>query len=207
MLFFLALAACDSEPLACDTMAAYSVNVTVDAPNAENLTVTYAVDGVDKGACDSWQAGSYACGVEMAGHFVITLMADNYATTTAEVDVAQGECHVEPEALTLAPEAVDCSDTSPSIVVNLTASDGTALFDPSVLWIESGGEIDQPCNYFGDIEGGTQWTCGDGTPGDFIVTGMATGYGPATQSVPVPNSDFGCGPETQTVGMVLEPDA
>lgn len=206
MLFFLALAACDSEPLACDTMAAYSVNVTVDAPAEDVVSVTYTVDGVEKGECDAMPDGVWACGIEVAGHFVITATVRGYQPTPKEVDVEQGECHVVPVAITILPQ--DCETAgSPSILVNLTASDGTALFDPSVLWVASGGDTDEACIYFGDIEGGTQWTCGDGNAGDFVVTGMATGYGPATQAVSVPDSDFGCGPETQTVDMVLAPDA
>lgn len=203
MVLLLALVACDSAPTACDTMAAYSVNVTVDAASADIVSVTYSVDGVDKGACDGMPGGTYACGVEVAGHFVVTANVRGFQPTSVAVDVAQGECHVEPQSLTIEPE--DCESVSDAIHVRLSGADGGALLNPAVLWIASGGDVDAPCTQVDDDGAVSDWTCAEQATGDFVVTGTADGYDSGTLAVTVPDSDYGCGPETQDVDLVLTP--
>jgi hypothetical protein len=203
MFLLFALVACDAEPTACDTMAAYSVNVTVDAAAADIVAVTYTVDGVDKGACDAMPGGTYACGVEVAGHFVVTANVHGFVPTSAEADVAQGECHVEPASITIHPE--DCESVSDAIHVRLSGADGGALVNPAVLWIASGGDADEACALMDDDGAVSDWTCAEQATGDFVVTGVADGYAPASLAVSVPDSDFGCGPETQDVDLVLSP--
>ncbi len=205
MLFFALLAACDGgEPLACDTMAAYSTTVTVvDADGAEipDLTVTYAVDGVEVGACDTF-GGTWSCGIEVAGHFAITAGAAGFADQTVEVDVAEGECHVVGELVELTLEPLDCTaEAVAGIAVSLTGSYGETLDSPSVQyrdamiddtpWVECSGTAET-------------WTCAEELTGTFDVRGTAAGHTEAFDLVIVELDEAGCHPVTESVALVVE---
>jgi hypothetical protein len=90
---------------ACTEEALFSVDVTVvDSAGAPvtDATLKYSVDGGSESDCSHvFQTdNSYSCGVEQAGHFVITATR-GAVTQTAAVDVTEGECHVVPVSKTI----------------------------------------------------------------------------------------------------------
>lgn len=205
MLFFAILAACDGgEPLACDASAAYSTTVNVvDADGADipDVVVTYAVDDVEFGACDTF-GGTWSCGVEVAGHFAITASAPGFTDQTVEVDVAQGECHVLAAQVALTLEAADCTaEEVAGIAVTLTGSGGETLDTPIVQyrdamiddtpWVECSGT-------------GETWTCADELTGTFDVRGTASGHTEVFDLVIVELDEAGCHPVTESVTLVVE---
>lgn len=101
-----ALPACEAPPAACTELAAVSVtaNVTDDAANAINdATVTFVVDGGAEQGCDFVGDGSYSCGFEIEGDFVITATKPGFdsATATATVVKDADDCHVVSESVNL----------------------------------------------------------------------------------------------------------
>ncbi len=101
-----ALPACEAPAAACTELAAVSVtaNVTDDAANAINdATVTFAVDGGAAEDCDFVADGSYSCGVEVAGDFVITATKPGFDSATASATVVEDAdgCHVVGESVNL----------------------------------------------------------------------------------------------------------
>ncbi|MDI1444093.1 hypothetical protein [Polyangium sp. 6x1] len=97
------LAACSSDEVACTTIAAVSVTVTVvdstEAP-VTDAELTYTVNGGAAKPCEQVVENTYDCGVEESGNFVITATRDA-ATKTANVTVTADECHVIGQTLTM----------------------------------------------------------------------------------------------------------
>lgn len=98
-------AGCGGPLQACTEIAVFSVNVTVvDGASApvSDATLKYTVDGGPEKSCEQEDPtkNAYICGVEEAGHFVITATRGT-ATKTVEVDVSKDECHVVPEKTTI----------------------------------------------------------------------------------------------------------
>ena len=91
------------EPIACDTMAVGSVNVSVvDAAGAAiaGATVTYSGgDFVDQ-PCEEY-GGAYTCGWELAGEITVKAAATGFSPAEGSVTVEADVCHVIPQALTL----------------------------------------------------------------------------------------------------------
>lgn len=91
----------------CDDLAAVSVTVTVDddaGQPVDDAVVTFTVDGGLTQRCQSNGDGSYQCGIELSGDFVISVVRTGFAPQTAAVTVEADECHVigETVAVTLA---------------------------------------------------------------------------------------------------------
>ncbi len=205
MLLFALLTACDGgEPLACDTMAAYSTTLTiVDADGADipDVAVTYAVDGVEVGACDAF-GGTWSCGVEVAGLFAITAGAPGFADQTVEVDVAQGECHVVGELVELTLEPLDCTaEAVAGIAVSLTGSGGETLDTPIVQYRDAMIDDTAWVDCSGSGEG---WTCAEELTGTFDVRGTASGHTEVFDLVIVALDEAGCHPVTESVALVVE---
>jgi len=97
----------------CTMEAKYSVNLTLtdaDGNPLENAEVSYTVDGVEgQSVVDSWEAGTYAVGIEEAGDFEITVFAEvpfeddpccwMIGDTVISVTVEADECHVIPVSI------------------------------------------------------------------------------------------------------------
>ena len=92
--------ACD--PLACDTMAYTSVNVTVtdDSGSAvPDVEVTFSVDGGAASPCEVISSTEFGCGVEQAGDITVEASAPGFVTQSDSVTVDEDECHVLPETM------------------------------------------------------------------------------------------------------------
>lgn len=98
----------DDSGLDCDTMAVASVQVTVqlEDPDAAGEVAVTAVDAAGSEVlCDAMpDAGTWVCGWERAGEITVTATASGHLPASATVTVAQGECHVETELMTLSLE-------------------------------------------------------------------------------------------------------
>ena len=93
---------------ACIGSARPSVQVRLLGEGGQPLrgaAVAYAVDGGAPAACDEAWAGSYLCGFEIVGRFVITASMEGYTAGEAEAEVVADGCHVRSEevSMTLAP--------------------------------------------------------------------------------------------------------
>jgi hypothetical protein len=90
--------------LSCTDIAFSSVIVTVLDMNRVPVTdamLTFTVDGGPVQACNSGvETGTYACGVEVPGHFVITGSRGGM-TGMGEADVSADACHVHTVMLTI----------------------------------------------------------------------------------------------------------
>lgn len=100
--------ACPLEQVACTELAAFSVNVTLtddstDTP-IDDATVTFSVDGGAAQDCENLGGGSYACGVEVEGDFVINASHPDYVAGEGSATVVKDEdgCHVVGESVALA---------------------------------------------------------------------------------------------------------
>jgi len=99
-----ALAACDAPGTNCTLEAVTSVNVEVkDVGGAaiDDAEVVYTVDDGDEEDCDNRGEGRYACGVEVAGDFVVTAIKAGFADAERGVTVEDGGCHVAGENVEL----------------------------------------------------------------------------------------------------------
>jgi len=109
----LALSACDptdakddtaTTGLDCSAIAVYSTNVTVEDAGGETIadpSLSYEA-GDQSGPCEEY-AGTWSCGIEIAGPMTITGDAPGYAEASVEVDIpmdADG-CHPVPQEVTL----------------------------------------------------------------------------------------------------------
>jgi hypothetical protein len=190
----------------CTTIATYSVNVTVvdeqGAAVAEAI-VSYSVDGEERGACEDIGDGSFVCGVEEAGHFVITASAQGFEARSQEVVVNENECHVLPETLEISLLSEGCppGDQGAGIYVTLLGVEGVPLSAPVVQYRDA--MIDDtawlPCESWGD-----QWACAIGATGTFDVMGTADGYDTAYDLVTVELDPTGCYPEAEDITLQLE---
>lgn len=93
----------NDEPRACTDLAAASVNVILkDSKGApvSGARVDYSVDGGTPRACDDLDDGSYVCGYEITGVFSIVAV-EGRDEASGSVTVTRGECHVNPQVLTL----------------------------------------------------------------------------------------------------------
>ena len=119
--------ACDVGGTDCTTQAVASVSITLQDAEGNPVSaseITYTVDGgaEQSAECMDDDCTTAVAGWEVAGDFVITAIYDEphptdeccwyYDSATAEVSVAEGECHVDGQtlALTLDPDALACAD-------------------------------------------------------------------------------------------------
>ena len=107
---------------ACDEMAVASVTVQVasDADrNLEDAQASFRVDGGELQPCERMDAITFACGWEQPGLFEIEVSAPDHAPQVIEVEVFDGECHVEQEELfvELRSEPVCTATIEPSVVL------------------------------------------------------------------------------------------
>lgn len=97
-------AGCGDGAFTCLTNLVFSVDVAVVDANGvavTDATLTFTVDGGPSQDCHApTGAGTYACGDDQPGHFVITASRGGM-TGSGEADVVSGECHVAPVALTI----------------------------------------------------------------------------------------------------------
>ena len=187
------IAACSPPESACDLMAVSSVTVDLDAEDGGDLsgaTVTYAVDGGDPVACDSFGSSdsfgaSWSCGYEQAGVLTIRAEAGGYYAIERDVTVSEGECHVETEqvALTMEVESVDCTDSIfPSVLANVVGSTGEVLTGVAVTWALTSSEAaPQACTDYAD----DVWQCGEEVAGELEIYAIADGHVGQTQIVTV----------------------
>lgn len=198
-LLLLSLFACSTE-VACTDLAAYSTTVSVvDATGNRvvGITGTYTVDGGESKPCESWDAGELVCGVEEAGHFVISVSADGYEAATVEADVGADECHVIGEVLHVTLEEIACTaEVVASALVSVQAEDGTPLADSVVTYTVDGGAT-ATC----DASGTGSHTCGEDEVGQFVFEASAFGFQTQSASVVVEGDE--CHALTESVTITL----
>lgn len=90
---------------ACTTEARASVTVkVVDASGTPvtDASVTFAVDDEPARACESFPDGSYACGFEIAGEFVIGVARNGESKLEKlTIGMTADGCHVEGKSITI----------------------------------------------------------------------------------------------------------
>ncbi len=206
LLPLLSLTGCFEEERACDTSLRFSVNVAVSAEDGGDVSgavVTHAVDGGAFKPCESVSgAGDSACGMDVAGTFVIRVEADGYVAVDEEVVVEAGECHVESQsiAVVLIPEGVECTaEVVPSVLATIVASGGEALTGVNVQWGYRDADMaPQACS----SRGGDAWACGEEVAGDLEIYAAADGHGAPITSVHVDADE--CHVLTETVEIALD---
>ncbi|GDX78243.1 hypothetical protein LBMAG42_00540 [Deltaproteobacteria bacterium] len=198
----LTLFACETET-ACTELAAASLTLTLTGAGGAALVdpvVTYTVDGVDRGECTSFQEGSYTCGYEERGHFVVTASATGFETGTVEADVAADECHVIQEVVSLELEETACTaEVVASALVNLSGTGDEILEQSWVKFQPDGGEV-ADCS----SADGYAWTCGEDVTGPMTITAGASGHQDGSTTVDVQLDEAGCHAVTETVDLALE---
>lgn len=182
----------------------YSTNVSVvdsDGTALTGATVTYTVDGGASAACDEITAGDYACGMEEAGHFVISAELDGFAAGSAEVDVGADECHVEPEAVSITLEPLECTaEVVASVLVHLVGSSGETLDNPQVAYTLGDTAAPIACT----SSDGVDWVCGNDEWGDFVIDAVAGGHVAESVDVVVLPDAAECHPVTESIEVSLD---
>jgi hypothetical protein len=88
----------------CTTNIVFSVDVTVvdmSGATVPDATLFFTVDGGSIQPCGGGlEEGTYACGADVSGHFVITAESRGL-TGMAEADVSADACHVHPVTRTI----------------------------------------------------------------------------------------------------------
>ena len=116
--------ACE-KPVACDEMAAYSVNLKLldeDGSPITDAEISYTVDGVEGQTVDNFGDGEYVVGVEEAGDFEISIDVSiedpedeccwKEGSADLSLTIEEDECHVIPQILTPELDWVDvCADS------------------------------------------------------------------------------------------------
>lgn len=198
----LTLSACETET-ACTELAAASLTLTLTGAGGAALVdpvVTYAVDGADRGECTSFEAGSYTCGYEEQGHFVVSASATGFEAGTVEADVAADECHVIQEMVSLELQETACTaEVAASVLVNL-AGTGDEILEQSWVQYQAEGVAVADCS----SEDGYAWICGEDVTGPMTITAGASGHKDGSATVDVPLDEAGCHAVTQTVDLALE---
>ena len=196
--------ACYQTDTACTEIAMASVNVTLVDELGERVAgadVQYTVDGGASDACEEQNAGSYACGWELAGHFQITTNATGYDTDVFEVDVTEGECHVEPQTVQRTLSSLACTtQTFSTVVVDVTDVQGAEVTNATVEY--SLFDSTDPAMACEQPLPGNQWTCGYEVQGDLRIDITHPTYEPFFTVVTVPADE--CHVITQQVSAVLE---
>lgn len=195
--------------LGCTDMAVASTNVVIQdaAGNAiTGATVTYSVDGIDQGECENMN-GTYVCGWEQAGEFVITAEAAGFVTNSIPVTVEQTEdgCHVvgEQVTLTLTPDSPDCTENIVySLYVHVTTDAAIPIQNETVMWgLANADMAPQPCEPDGDH----YWRCAQEMAGDLDIYVSAENFVDAYQIVTVGMDAQECHVVTENVEVSLTP--
>ena len=200
------LAGCFDEPVACDLMLVYSVSVTVAAEDGAAIpdaVVTASLDGGEFAPCDSMGSdGAFACGMDVAGTFVVRAEAEGYDTVEQTVVVEGGECHVEAEviALALSPVELACTEqVVPSVIATVVGASGEELTGVNVQWGYRDADMaPQPCSEQADAT----WQCGEEVAGDLEIYAAADGHGAPITSVLVEADE--CHVITEHVEIVVD---
>lgn len=182
----LLLTACDSGladdtgTTACTSMATASVTVNVSLPDgspASGVTVTFnAGDGAQP--CETYQAGSYVCGWEVAGDLEIHGVLDGYDSFDATVTVPQDECHVQGQVLDVTLSGVTCTtEVVPSVLATVVGSAGEELTGVVVTWGADEASVTNACSPHAD----DIWSCGEEQAGPMVVVASADGHQPRTE--------------------------
>lgn len=192
------------DTVACTQIAIASVvvNVSDEAGEPLDATVTYTVDGGDPVACESFSAGQYTCGYEVAGDLTVHVLAAGYQDfeETVTVGMTEDGCHVSSETVdaVLYPEDVDCTDVEvPSVHATVVGSGGEALTGVAVTWTHADSFDPQPCDPY---SGG--WACGWEEAGTLVVTATADEH--AEKSATVEVSADECHVLTEDVELALD---
>jgi hypothetical protein len=166
---------------ACDRLAAVSVTVTVEGPEAPDVYWVHEGTAAD---CDPLGDGTWACGYEVAGEIVVRAEAAGWQTADEAVTVEAGECHVVGEQVTLAmePEVVCSGEEVPSVVVSVVGASGEALTGVAVEYRreDTDGNPTDCVN-----QGENSWVCGWEVPGAITVVAVADGHAEASDTVTV----------------------
>lgn len=203
LLGLLALVGCEP-PIACDTMAVASVNLTIMDANGAAVPGVVATFDLGNGpeACQSMSDTRFFCGMEQPGTFAIHVEAPGFQAFDQEVVVENGECHVIPQALEAVLEPVECTqEVVPSVIATVVGSSGEDLSGVKVEWgLANADMMPVPCEDRGD----GNWACGEEQEGDLEVTAVADGHGAEVQTVTVGLDEAGCHVLTQTLQFDLD---
>jgi len=203
-----------AQGLLCDLSATYSINVDVRSATGEELqgvsafyqVLEEAQDGSSQSsapfeACERVASG-FACGVEEAGRIQVIVEADGHDEASHIIEVAQGECHVEPEQLSVVLEPTPCTDEeAPSVVLSLIDHDGQRIPDAFAEW----GRPDVDAPAYPCEELGSDLVCGWEVSGMLEIFAAAPGYQPWLQTIEV--EDDVCHVQTRYIEVVLEESA
>jgi hypothetical protein len=189
--------------VACTEIAVTSVTVNLvdtDAHPILDADVTYEVDGGDPMPCQAWE-GSYACGTEEAGEFVIRAVAAGYQEGEENLVVTEDVCHVDGQVVVIELQPVDCTQEEVvSVIVTVEDETGGLVPDAAVSYVPR--DLDwmapEPC----ETSDGHTFACGWEYHGIIDLWAEAPGHAPETGEVDV---DWdGCHPFTEEFAFVLE---
>ncbi len=198
-----ALCGCPMEQ-ACTEIAVVSVTVDLVDSGGMPITaadVTYELDGADPVPCEEW-SGTYSCGFEEAGEFVIHAVAAGYQEAMDTTVVDQDVCHVITQVLVMEMDPVDCTQEEVvSVVVTVEDGEGDPIPDAAVSYVPRDQDwmAPEPC----ETADGHTFACGWEYHGIIDLWAEAPGYEDQTGEVDV--AFDGCHPLTGEYAFVLQP--
>lgn len=200
MPLLLALTACETELQSCDTMAYASLQIDLTDPEGapvEAANVQFSVDGGSLQDCYATE-GTYTCGWETVGEFVVHIQADGLEPVEETFTVeAHDVCHVDTQFAEIQLERACTAEEVAAIHVTVDESGGGAGDAPlQVFWEHADGDS-EPQECFFDIE----FLCAYGESGDLRVFAFNDTGGSAEAEVTVEHD--GCHPIPEDVHLVL----
>ena len=125
------------------------------------------MDGGDELPCEGPGDGTFACGWEEAGEFVVNIDALGFGSDSFSETIEADECHVLTEVIEHTLYAVDCTDQAvPSIEVTVTDGQGADVTSADVVWnVAAEDDLPEPCMH----QGANVWTCGEEVAGELVV--------------------------------------
>jgi hypothetical protein len=194
------LGGCGGQADACDDLGVFSVQGTMVDESGNPLpggTVTYVRDGGSPESCETSGDGSFQCGADVAGDFVLTASLTGHRDVEVAVTVEDGVCHVISRTVVFEMVAVDCTaEVVASVAVSLSTESGAPLTNPEVVYQIGGDEARMACT-----GNDTAWTCGEGLAGEFSIFASADGFAEQSAQTVVEMDEWGCHPVTMPVAI------
>lgn len=206
-LFAATLLGCPVDQVNCDLAAAASLTITltdeVTGDPISDATLTFTADSYS-GDCETFQAGEYICGWEVAGEITVSISKPGYEDTTITEMIEADECHVIGQQRDVALTPVCGADAG---VYGVEVSVwGLAMMPPeypindaTVLW-SIGEEADEDC----DLGTDNVHLCAFAREGQVTLTVSASGHDTKVIVVDVAHDPNECLPEPEKVDVTLE---
>lgn len=200
LLLPLLLVGCGGQADACDDLGVFSVYGEMVDESGNPLpggTVTFTRDGGAPESCATSGDGSFECGADVAGDFVLTASLSGHRDVEVAVAVEDGVCHVLSRTVVFEMVAVDCTaEVVASVAVALGTESGAPLTNPEVAYQSGGDEARMACT-----GNDSAWTCGEDLAGEFTIYASADGFTEQSAQTVVAMDEWGCHPVTMPVAF------